>query len=479
MQGQFRVNFSVSSQEADRRDILLLALQKLSKKFHEEQIQRKLNEIRCRQQLGIPEDDEEDDEEDCNFGGFFSNSLYGNNSSTTSSRQLEKANTIDSQKIFTSVQALAVETGLSRLEVTRGLYMLQQRGMISYNLSQPAFFANIHTSVCDEYANLSYDNYFDKIWSLSQVIFDFLERICSTSVSKSLEMWKLGKILSDPIHHGHHDLDNKEMLDFQLSFREMLCECMSTTAASSGIETRKSSIINNVTPASESHCTIQDGNGLLKIYNQLQYSYPSSCLLPISASSNSNKLEPNFVRDVASVVLDSRLQMIVMGICVVGTGSHRPIDPSFQPTSSSSSSMRHAPHQTANGRFNHTSNRTAEIVPAQKSKVSDNSRLLPLKEITEFMKFLHKSKVVVGTTGDGRQMEQSGLLLQIIETLSLLTSKILHGLPTKLIPLAHWGDHGAWGRYHEVDFQEIQASVASCPSTKQVAIAIAKSILRL
>jgi hypothetical protein len=204
---------SRTASEWQRRDPILNAIQSIHSKHTQEEQLMQQAQARSKQQTAQrtskhankrsnadDKDDDSDIDEDLLARGF----LFGTGTITASANTRTNSTTTNTAVANTHTNMFTIHlldimrtTNLRREEVTKGLYHLQNRGSVSYQLTNPLMFlsmsAHTHTNSLQF---PSVDAYTQWIHDTADKLFAILQSQDRAGAERALKMWQLGSILA-------------------------------------------------------------------------------------------------------------------------------------------------------------------------------------------------------------------------------------------------------------------------------------------
>jgi hypothetical protein len=179
-------------------------------------------------------DDDSDIDEDLLARGF----LFGTGTITASANTRTNSTTTNTAVANTHTNMFTIHlldimrtTNLRREEVTKGLYQLQNRGSVSYQLTNPLMFLSMsaHTHANTHTNSLQFPNveaYTQWIHDTADQLFAILQSQDRAGAERALKMWQLGSILAS------NNSDDKRINDIiEHYFKEDASKCPATAAA--------------------------------------------------------------------------------------------------------------------------------------------------------------------------------------------------------------------------------------------------------
>ncbi len=179
VEGRFRVPLEKvrSLAEGETADILVKAI------------------ITCNDNEKIRQEKEKQSKESRdNATSFFADERIADSLITSNNRSIEQPSLI-SDRFSLSRSRLAQTAGLDIDDASRGLYRLQQRGLIEYSLSEQAIHLDIELESPLK-IELTSQQYIQWIVSLSDKLFNKVDRIVDDASESVLRMWRIAHSLS-------------------------------------------------------------------------------------------------------------------------------------------------------------------------------------------------------------------------------------------------------------------------------------------
>jgi hypothetical protein len=236
VKGSLRLGLAL--QKAIKRDdILVLAIQHLNtrKVVNKENPDSNLKENRVRKFTHYSEDGMASGTD----YGLGSSNFSGNEDEDDCLRLQKNSSSLEENEFEVSVQAICGKLDLTREEVCSGLYRLQQQGVLSYSLQDPAIYIDVSANAFNEFKqwmNFSTDEEIIQgsltTWlsDLTSKVYDRLETVNQDNYIRCLDMWRVGQIMRHTIveqeYNNHDDNDdmklNSTSKDMQSNVQELL-----------------------------------------------------------------------------------------------------------------------------------------------------------------------------------------------------------------------------------------------------------------